>query len=329
LKNSYPLEMLKRPSLAVAVLLVLPAGMLFGQASSPAFEVASIKPAPPFNPQLVRSGKLHIGVNIDEARVDIGSLSLKDLLCFAYSVKPYQVSGPDWMDKERFDVLAKLPDGGSKDDVPAMVQALLADRFKLTLHRDSKEQPAYALVVGKNGPKLKESPPDPDAPSDAAPPAGPGFGPPVAFGQVRVKGEGQGMAASVGPVKVSMSPDGMRLERSNTTMAMFADMLSRFVDRPVMDMTELKGSYEVALTLSLDDMRNAVRSAGLMMGPGGMPGPAPGGEEGRGAAIASSSDPAPSTIFATVQQLGLKLEPRKLPVATIVVDHAEKMPTEN
>ncbi|HEV3329722.1 MAG TPA: TIGR03435 family protein [Bryobacteraceae bacterium] len=326
--------MWKRPSLAVAVVLVLPAGMLFGQASSPApaFEVASIKPAPLFNPQLIRSGKLHIRVNIDEARVDIGSLSLKDLLCFAYSVKSYQVSGPDWMDKERFDVLAKLPDGGSKDDVPAMLQALLADRFKLTLHRDSKEQPVYALVLGKNGPKLKESPPDPDAPSDAVPPAGPGFGPPVAFGQVRVKGEGQGLTASAGPVKASMSQDGMRLERSNTTMAMFADMLSRFVDRPVMDMTELKGSYEVALTLSVDDMRNAVRSAGLMMGPGGMPGPAPGGpggDEGRGAAIAASSDPAPSTIFATVQQLGLKLEPRKLPMTTIVVDHAEKTPTEN
>ena len=326
--------MLRRPSQALTVVLLLAAGTLFGQApaAAPAFEVSSIKPAAPLDPARIMSGKMHIGVSIDAARVDIGNLSLMDLLCFAYKVKPYQVSGPDWMGAQRFDVLAKLPEGASKDQAPEMLQALLAERFKLTLHRDSKEQPVYALVVGKNGPKLKESPPDADAPSpDSAAPAGSGTGP----GQMRISRDGKGMTVSAGPmgaVKMSMGQDGaMHLETTKATMAMFADMLSRFVDRPVVDMTELKGNYQVTLDLSMDDMRNAAKAAGVMMGPGGMPEgpPLSGGEAGRGSAVAASSDPAPSLIFANIQQLGLKLEPRKTPVSTLVIDHAEKMPTEN
>jgi uncharacterized protein (TIGR03435 family) len=339
--------MSNRPTLTIAIALLLPAGMLFGQApaAAPAFEVASIKAAAPLNPQLIMSGKMHMGVNIDAARVDIGNLSLMQLLCLAYKVKPYQVTGPDWMNTERFDVLAKFPDGATKDQLPDMLQALLAERFKLTLHRDSKEHAVYALVVGKNGPKLKESAPDADAPSaDSGPPAGlppggpppggPGFGPPGGSGQMRMNPDGKGVSVSGGPmgaVRVSMGQDGfMHMETAKATMAMFADMLSQFVDRPVVDMTELKGTYQVALDLSMDDMRNAAKAAGLNMGPGGMPPPPPGGEPGRGPlAAAASSDPAPSAVFANVQQLGLKLEPRKTPVTTLVIDHAEKMPIEN
>src|SRR5581483_840097 len=89
----------------------------------PTFDVASIKPAPPLDPAKIMAGKLHVGMSVDAARVDIGNLSLADLVRIAYRVKPYQVSGPDWMSSERFDVLAKMPEGVSKDKAPDMLQA--------------------------------------------------------------------------------------------------------------------------------------------------------------------------------------------------------------
>jgi uncharacterized protein (TIGR03435 family) len=115
----------------------------------------------------------------------------------------------------------------------------------------------------------------------------------------------------------------MHLEAARMTLAAFADTLSRFVDRPVVDLTELKGSYQVALDLSMEDLRNAARSAGLMgLGMGG-------GRDGARPPSDAASDPGGLSNFAAVQQLGLKLEPRKAPLDLIVIDHLEKTPTEN
>src|SRR5215469_15021168 len=149
-----------RPRLSFPLFLplALGAGAAFAQTPArPAFEVASIKPAPPITQlaEQFRSGKAHIGMSIDGARVEFGFVSLADLIVQAYKIQPFQLNGPDWMKQERFDVLAKLSDGASKDHVPEMLQALLAERFKLSIHRDTKEQPVYALVVGKNGLKMK------------------------------------------------------------------------------------------------------------------------------------------------------------------------------
>ena len=306
--------------------LVLAAGVALGQttAPGPAFDVASIKPAAPLDRSQILSGQMHVGMKIDAARVDIGSMSLADLIRVAYRVKPYQVSGPDWMASERFDVLAKLPEGSSGEQVPEMLQALLAERFKLTVHRESKEHAVYALVVGKNGPKLKESPPDADAPAGGAPTTVDDASP-----QVRVSGRGENTQVSIsggqiGTAHMSMGPGGtMHLEAPRMNMAAFADTLSRFFERPVVDLTELKGSYLVALDLSMEDLRNAARNFGVM---------APGLGGGRGGARPPSdaaSDPGGLSIFAAVQQLGLKLEPRKTPLDFVVIDHLEKTPTEN
>ncbi len=307
---------------------------LFAQtpAPAPAFEVASVKPAPPIAPAQVMAGKIHVGMAVDGARVDIGNLSLRDLLCIAYRVKPYQLSGPDWLGAQRFDILAKLPEGATREQVPEMLQALLAERFQMAVHRDSKEEPVYELVVAKNGPKLKESEPDAAKADGAAPPPPPGGG-----AQVNIARDGKGVTVmggqpGAGPTRVAMGPNGaMHLEASKMTMARFADMLSNFAGRPVVDMTDLKGSYDVALDLSMEEMRNAARAAGVMVsgGPGPGPGgPGPAGLPGR-APVPEASDPSASSIFTAVQQLGLKLEPRKDPVVTIVVDHAEKMPSDN
>jgi uncharacterized protein (TIGR03435 family) len=155
----------------MAAILALAAGAALGQApaAAPAFEVASIKPAAPLDANAVMSGKLHLGMRTDAARVDIGYLSLADLIHLAYRVKPFQISGPDWMGGQRFDIQAKIPEGASTDQVPEMLQALLAERFKLAVHRENTEQAVYALVVGKGGSKMKDAVPDPDVP--AAPPA--------------------------------------------------------------------------------------------------------------------------------------------------------------
>ncbi len=114
--------------------------------AGPAFEVASVKPAAPLDRSQMLSGQMHVGMKIDAARVDIGGMSLADLIRVAYRVKPYQVSGPDWMAPERFDVLAKMPEGATREQVPEMLQALLAERFKLA--GASREQGTCGVRAG-------------------------------------------------------------------------------------------------------------------------------------------------------------------------------------
>jgi uncharacterized protein (TIGR03435 family) len=287
--------------------------------AAPAFEVASIRPSPPIDRAQLMAGKLHIGLSIDGARVDIGYFSLRELLCRAYDVKSYQLSGPDWLGGQRFDILAKLPEGATRDQVPEMLQALLTERFKLVVRRESKEQSVYGLLVGKNGPKLKES-----DPADGGQP--PGAGSQISFAR-----DAKGMTISGGgkfgdgPTHVSMGPNGtIRLDASKVTMSRFADVLSDLVDLPVVDMTGLKGHYEVALDLSMEDLRNAARAAGMMPPGGPMRAAGPGL-----APMAEASDPSGSTVFAAVQHLGLKLERRKEMLTMIRVEHVEKTPTEN
>lgn len=321
-----------------------------------AFEVASVKLAPPLDVAAIVSGKAHIGMNIDKARVDIGGLSLLQLVCIAYKVKPYQVTGnPEWMNAgmnaDRFDILAKMPEGSNKDQVPEMLQTLLAERFKLTLHHDKRETPVYALVVGKGGPKLKEAPPDDPAPAAAEKPAAdaaPAPGQPPASGEskpaapakgemsfgsgdnkVTMKQSGNGMVINskeTGPMRMTRSDSGsLRLEGDKMSMEMLTEMLSQYLDRPVVDLTELKGKYQVALDISMDTLMAMARKAGINMGAAGMP--AGGGKASNPADAAS--DPTGTSLFTSVQQLGLKLEARKLPYDYLVIDHVEKTPTEN
>jgi len=300
--------------------------------AAPAFEVASIKPSPPLDPQAILSGKMHVGMKTDASRVDIGFLSLADLIRVAYNVKPYQISGPDWMGSQRFDIQAKIPDGASTDQVPQMLQALLAERFKLVVHRENTEHSVYGLIVGKSGPKLKESPPDPPA-SDvpAEPPKGA-----ITIGEgdqrVSISGNpqgGQGMTistAQAGKMHMAMGQDGtMELTVDKITMPGLADALTGFVDRPVVDMTGLKGNYQVTLDLSMADLMNVARTSGLSLP--GMPSLPSMTAPGRPADAAS--DPGASSVFSAVDRLGLKLDSQKQPVERLVVDHLEKTPTEN
>src|ERR1035441_5716700 len=307
---------------AVAGLMVYAACGAFGQSAPPppAFEVASVKPSPPQTGDAImrRAGG-------DPGMVNYENVTLTMLIARAYGVKNYQISGPDWLDSVGYDVVAKVPDGVPKEQIPAMIQALLAERFKLTLHRESKTLPVYALIVGKGGPKLKEVDPAvlnslPSRGYDVGPGGAPPPPPPPGAGPGR-----GGPVSGPGVLMMMRSPSGRHLQ-GQMTMAALTNTMSNFMDRPVLDMTELKGTYEVDLTRSEEEGEQVQGKLGGSMAIGGPP--AGGGSDGRPAQTAP--DAPAGSIFSVLQdKLGLKLDPRKSPAEILVVDHAERVPTEN
>ena len=110
---------------------------------------------------MAETGKGHTGITLNPARVDIGYWSVLQLIVRAYRLQPFQLIGPDWMGLHRFDVQAKLPQGSTEKQLPEMLQWLLADRFGLKAHFDTKELNGFALEVGKGGVKMDAAPPDP------------------------------------------------------------------------------------------------------------------------------------------------------------------------
>ncbi len=211
---------------AVTVLFITAAGM-FAQtpAARPtfdAFEVATIKPTPPdwTGGRFIRMQSAHQFVARNHA--------LKILVASAYNLSPQAVSGgPAWVDSDRYDILAEAPSEvrPNLDEQMAMLRRLLADRFKLTFHREPKELSIYALTVVKTGPKLKPSTTSPD---DS--PEGPL------------------------PLIFVVSPEVIRLPAHYATMAEFASVLQRSpLDRPVVDRTGLSGRYDFDLHFAPDE----------------------------------------------------------------------------
>jgi len=181
--------------------------------ASPAFEVATIKPS---NPETGGRGFLVRGRNFSTINT-----SVSDLITFAYGLHARQIAGgPAWLESEKYDLNAKPEGEGQPTDKQwkGMVQKLLADRFKLTFHRDQKELSVFAIVIAKNGPKLTASAGDPN-------------GLPALF----FRGLG------VLPVR-------------NATMADFAGVMQRAVlDRPVVDQTGLPGRFDFELKWTPDE----------------------------------------------------------------------------
>ena len=217
-----------------------------------------------------------------------------------------------------------------------MVQSLLAERFKMTVHHEKREQPVYELTAGSGGSKLKVASPDDFQAWDGS---FPGFG-------------------FRGPLQTGAAITGRIVPGANCTrsyqfvplpMAAFADALTMFLARPVVDKTGMAGNYRVVLTLSGE--AEAGMMANMMRGRG-MPPPPPGAGGGRGGPVGGPAPPPPpeiaspgcadpftligdavaspdSAIIKAVQQLGLTLQPGRAPIDTIIVDHLEKTPTEN
>ncbi len=221
---------------AAAAILMAPQG----RAQAPKqFEVASIKPSDP-------NGH---GVRVEMSpggRITLSGVTVKFLMQQAYGVKDFQITGgPNWIGSEKYDISAKAEGEGdvTPEQLKPMMQGLLADRFKLTLHRETKELPVYALVVGKNGPKLKESAPE----EDGGAPEG------------RRKG-GTMIRMSRGQIT------GQRM-----SMEMLANQLSNRLSRDVLDKTGLKGSYDFTLEFTPE----GTQSMGPREGGGGEAAPPP------------------------------------------------------
>jgi uncharacterized protein (TIGR03435 family) len=275
--------------------------LFFAQTAPPRaeFEVASIKPSAAG--PAIGAGQVHVGVQIDGAQVHCTYLSVRDYIRIAYQVREYQISGPEWLASERFDIHAKLPEGG-RGQFREMLQNLLADRFQIRMHRDSKEFSVYGIVVGKGGLKLKESPLDPETQAGV---------------NVTAEGGARGTTINFGRGAYFSLADN-KFEARKLTMAQLADSLGRFIERPVVDMTDLKGTYDLTLEFTPEEYRTLLirtaLSAGVNLPPEVM------------RLLEGASD---ESLFKGLQSLGLKLESRKSPLEVLVIDSASKAPIAN
>jgi bla regulator protein BlaR1 len=193
--------------LAAAVAAAICVPIAIGLAQSETFEVATIKPTH------YVGGPLHVTTKIEAAGIDFESVTLRQCIQRAYGVKTYQVAGPAWISTERYTILAKAAGPAKEAQLMLMLRTLLADRFKLVSHNEARDMPIYALVVAKNGPKMKES---------------------KGEGATQIDGDGEGLIA----------------ERAS--MGTFAGALRQQVDRPVLDDTGLKALYDFKLVFSAD-----------------------------------------------------------------------------
>ncbi len=243
----------------LVVMCILGITVLDAQAEAPAFEVASVKPN--------RSGSGNSSMNGSQGRIAFENESLKQLIEQAYDVRDFSFSGPNWLDTERFDVVAKPPEGTTPKQFMPMLQTLLMERFKLAVHRKKEERSGYALVLAKGGSRLERA-----------------------------------TAGAPGSLNSSTSSGRGMMKATATSMAGFADMLARELDQPVQDLTGLAGSYNLKLDWAPD---SSVSQSGI------------------------DSSAGPSLFTALQEQLGLKLRAQKVSVDVLVVDSAEKVPTEN
>jgi uncharacterized protein (TIGR03435 family) len=236
----------------------------------PQFEVATVKRDPavaPGTPLPVNLGSFRGGTAM------LTNATLSECLEFAYGiVSDTQIDGPDWIKSRdvRFDIVGKTGPDVPREQAVLMMRSLLTERLKLTMHHEPREMSFLALVVAKNGPKLK--PANMQVPGEQIPPQLPG-----------------------------------RLSTPRMLMSVLATLLSRFERQIVMDETGLNGFFSVDLQWTPDALHGATPIVN------GQP---------------VNSD-GPSLPTALQEQLGLRLESRKGPVDVLVVDSAEKVPTDN
>jgi len=286
----------------------------------PEFEVASVKlDTSPFVPGVSATSKGGPGT-ADPARFTYTRQSLKFILTLAYDLAPDQLSAPSWMDDaqgSKFTITATMPPETTKEQFHLMLQNLLTDRFHLTMHRETKEFPGYDMIVASGGPKLKEWAPDPNADLNADGPHGFGEN---GFPVLQPNKPGIVTAFQMG---MGTTPSMIRLS-ARQSMADFAKRVGPLVNvsigvsnraaQPrVTDRTGLPAIYEFKLEFQGTPVFD------------GAPAPAPGAD------AAPSADPGGPDLFAALEkQLGLKLvKVKNVRVETLVIDHADKTPTDN
>jgi len=199
------------------------------------FETASVTPSPsPIHNGY--SAKIEGGPN-QPATLTMRNVSLMFCIQQAYSVKTYQVTGPGWIKTARYDIVATLAPDAAPDQVWPALQALLAERLRLSIRRESKQLPVYILSVARGGPKLRAA---------ASGPTGP-----VAF----QPGTRDGFSSNNGTLRVD-----------SASMAEFCGNLSRVTDRPIVDGTGLSGRFEFDFTYDKNSISAALqRQLGLKL----------------------------------------------------------------
>jgi len=213
-------------------------------AAQPAFEVTSVKPSEPGQPGM--------GTRNDPGMLILNNATLRFAIRFAFSIQDFQFAGaPKWVDADHFEIEGKCAEGVTFAQKLVMLQTLLADRFQLKFHRETREVPGYVLVPAKSGLKLSKTK-TPDGPSGAS------------WGGTRVAG-------------------------TNQTTAGLASMLSTHLERPLIDEAGYKDRFDFRLDWT-----------------------------------STPEEPAPSLFSIIQEQLGLRLEARRVPVEMFVIDHAEK-----
>ena len=251
---------------AAALLLAFSGGPVRAQS----FAAISIRPAP----NRAGGARIYVG-NRGSLTFTAGNASLASLLIIAYALRPYQFSGPGWMESDRFDITAKEPPGATAPQVRIMLQNLLATRFKITVHRGTKEMPQYQLSVLPGKPLL----------ANTAPPA-------AVPGETESR-EPDALQAQPGArTSMAIGNSGGRIVTAAETMAQLAQQLEGPLGEPVIDATGLPGKYAFRLEWVRAGAQNTLAEA-------------------------------------LKTQLGLKLEHKKGPIEILIVDHAEKQPTQN
>lgn len=288
-----------RSAILGAACFTLVAAAAFGQAKPAAFEVASIRRSDD------QPAATKVGFQATGQQVRVTAMSIKDYLGIAYSVRPQQIEGPDWIGQDRWDVSATIPEGASSK-VQEMLGTLLAERFQVKFHREKKELPVYALAVSKSGAKLTEAASDPNAPS--APPD-----------TVNVVGGGSGSGVSLdlgGGSSFTLANNQIQIRRM--TMLDVAETLTRFMDRPVIDQTGLVHRYDLTVDLPPDDynailIRSAV-NANVPLPP---------------QVMRILDNASPDALSAPLSKFGLTFDARRAPLDVLVIDSASRTPTEN
>ena len=261
------------------------------QSGAREFEVASIKPSPPPDGRGVTVGCSGGPGSKDPAMLSCRNMTLIMLVRDAYDIAYDQIVAPDWMSQVKFDIAARIPEGASKDQIGGMWQRLLIERFQLAAHREPRVVAKYDLQVGPGGPKFKKAGEEPPAkPGDEAALA-------RSRGENKINADGFPILEKPGMIgmngRITMYSDRM-------TISQLAKTIAGQLQRPVTDSTGLNGEYEIRLYWVAE---GASGPQDLMGGP---------------------------TIIRAVQgQLGLKLESTRGPVEYLVVDHMEKLPSEN
>jgi uncharacterized protein (TIGR03435 family) len=280
--------------------------------SGPSFEVASVKPSNP-NPT-GPLGSIPMMLPPVGGRVSATNMPLRLLIRAAYEVQDFQVvGGPSWQLSNKFDIVAKAEDGftGSTKDVLPMMKALLADRFKLKVHTETREMPISALVIARNDKKL-----GPDIMPSTVDCSGA-----EAEAQKRMEAFARGGAAAVGPllprpgqtIPCSIMPaaaagGGFGLRASGQPMSVLINLLTQATGRIVQDRTGLTGRYDWQLKFDPEVLMRLVSQLGINVPQ---------------AAVNAASSDNPSLLTALDEQLGLKLASERGPVQVLVIDSAE------